>query len=46
MVVHSIGEGKEVLDVKGVIIQVFHWILDGDGLLSRTSVHWPKKMHG
>ena len=39
MLVHSVGEGKEVLNVEGFVIQVFHWILDCDVLLSRMSVH-------
>ena len=38
MIVHSVGEGEEVLNVEGIIVQVLHWVLDGDVPLSRMSV--------
>ena len=39
MVVHSVGKGEEILDVEGIIVQVFHWILNYDVALSQASVH-------
>ena len=39
MVVQDVGESEEILYVESIIIQVFHWILDGNVALSQVSVH-------
>ena len=39
MIVHSIVEGKEILNVKGFIIQMIHWILNSNVPLSGMSAH-------
>ena len=39
IIIQGVGECEEILLVEGVIIQVIHWIWDGDVPLSGVSVH-------
>ena len=39
MIVHSVGEGEEILNVVDIVVQVYHWVLDSDIPLFGMSVH-------